>query len=154
MRRVGWVPELTVDSNGNKGIRLCKERFICDLKLQWGYYESVARIRLVKTENPSVCVTVNCKLWRLAIVLSLLVGTSCVYKVSINPIIQSKPRLICHVHPLHVTVLLVAVLTGHYGGDFPVFLKHGTRSHVQTGKPRIQFLSRNYNLLVGKILIN
>jgi hypothetical protein len=27
-------------------------------------YKSVARIRLVKPEKPSACVTVNCKVWK------------------------------------------------------------------------------------------
>jgi hypothetical protein len=31
--------------------------------------KSVARTRLVKTENPSACVTVNCKVRRVAIAL-------------------------------------------------------------------------------------
>jgi hypothetical protein len=43
----------------------------------------------VKTENPSACVTVSDS-------AVLPVVPSCVYKVSINPIIQSKPRLISH----------------------------------------------------------
>jgi hypothetical protein len=42
---------------------------MCDLKLQWDCYESVARIRLVKTEDPSACVTVNCKVCRPAMAL-------------------------------------------------------------------------------------
>jgi hypothetical protein len=32
-------------------------------------YKTVARIRIVKTENPSTCVTVNCKVYRIAIAL-------------------------------------------------------------------------------------
>jgi hypothetical protein len=48
----------------------------------------------MKTENPIVCVTVNCKLYRIAIALQLPVVPSCVNKVSINLIIQSRTRLI------------------------------------------------------------
>jgi hypothetical protein len=42
------------------------------LKLQWDGYKSVARIRLVKTENRSACVTVNRKVCRSAIALYYL----------------------------------------------------------------------------------
>jgi hypothetical protein len=47
--------ELAAADNGKKGIRRCKEDFMCDLKLQWDSYKSVARIRLVKTESYCVC---------------------------------------------------------------------------------------------------
>jgi hypothetical protein len=58
----------------------------------------------VKTENLNVCVTVNYKMCRSAIALQLSVVPSGVYKMSINPIIQSKPCLI--VTPIIVTILI------------------------------------------------
>jgi hypothetical protein len=51
----------------------------------------------MKTEDTSVCLTLNCKVCRSAIALYYLqlpVVPSGAHKVSINPIIQSKPRLI------------------------------------------------------------
>jgi hypothetical protein len=36
-------------TNVKKWNRLCKEDFVCDLKLQWDGYKSVVRIRLMKT---------------------------------------------------------------------------------------------------------
>jgi hypothetical protein len=55
----------------------------------------------MKTENPSSCITVNSKMCVrvLAIALQLSVDPRTVYKVSINPIIQSKTSLISHAHP-------------------------------------------------------
>jgi hypothetical protein len=83
-----------------KGIRLCKEDLMCCSYSEIGtipVLKSVARIRPVKTEDTSVCVTVNCKVCRSARALYYLllrVARSGVSKWSINPIIQSKPRLI------------------------------------------------------------
>jgi hypothetical protein len=39
---------------------------MCDLKLQRNYDKSVARIRLVKTENHSACAPVNLEVCRIA----------------------------------------------------------------------------------------
>jgi hypothetical protein len=72
--------------DGKKLIRRCKEDFTCDLKLQWEWYKSVARIRLVKHENPSACVTVNCEVCRNSCNVVLLAITICVAKWSINPV--------------------------------------------------------------------
>jgi hypothetical protein len=95
--------------NGKEGIRLCRKDFMCDLKWQWDCYISVAGIRLVKTENPSACVTVNCKVCRIAIALQLPVVPSCVNKVSINAISQSRTHLISHAHLVHVTIFWSAI---------------------------------------------
>jgi hypothetical protein len=50
----------------------------------------------VNTEDPSACVTVNCKVYRSARVLLLSVVPNNVYKVSIKPIIQYKTCLTSH----------------------------------------------------------
>jgi hypothetical protein len=68
--------------NGKKGIILCQEDFVCGLKLRRDCDESVARIRLMKTENPSACGMVNYKVCRIAIVLYYLQSrTVWMYKV-------------------------------------------------------------------------
>jgi hypothetical protein len=58
--------------NGKKWIRLWKENFMCYLKWQWDGSKSVGSIRLVKTENPSACVSLNCKVCKSAIALYCL----------------------------------------------------------------------------------
>jgi hypothetical protein len=85
-----------LQNNDTKGIRLRKEDSMCDLKWQWYCYKSVAWIRLVKTEKPSACWTVNCKVCRSAIALNYLSWWGVNLCGAINPIIQSKTHLISH----------------------------------------------------------
>jgi hypothetical protein len=59
--------EMTVEGDGKKIIRQGKEDLMCAVVTDC--YKSVARIRLEKTENTSVCVTVSCKMCRSAIAL-------------------------------------------------------------------------------------
>jgi hypothetical protein len=46
--------------------------FMCDLKLEGGCDKSIARMWLVKTENPSMCETVNWKVCKSMIALYCL----------------------------------------------------------------------------------
>jgi hypothetical protein len=69
---------------------------MCDLKLQWDGYISVARLRLLKIENPSAFVTVNCKVCKSAIALYCLWSRVVNAWGALNPIIQSGIRLISH----------------------------------------------------------
>jgi hypothetical protein len=62
----------------------------------------------VKTENHSACVMMNCKVCRNSGNAVLPVAPSCVNKGSINPIIQSRTRLISYTAPIHVTIFTVA----------------------------------------------
>jgi hypothetical protein len=77
--------------NGKKGIRLCQEDFTCDLKWQWDCDKSVARIRLVKAENPNVCVT-N---WKVCRILPVVPSCECIrFNKSNHPI--QNPTYISH----------------------------------------------------------
>jgi hypothetical protein len=58
-----------LQNNGKKLIRLWKQDFMCDFKLQGAGYKSVAGIRLGKTFNSSACATVKCEVCRSAIAL-------------------------------------------------------------------------------------
>jgi hypothetical protein len=88
----GSLRSWQLQKNGNKRIRLHRVDFMCDLKWQWDFYESVARIRLLKTEDTSGCNSeiVKCGNSDSAVIFC---SSEWVYKVSINPIIQSKTRL-------------------------------------------------------------
>jgi hypothetical protein len=61
---LGRVLEMAVEGDWEEMARNeldCTKKTSCDLKLLWAGYKSVAWIQLVKTENPSACVTVNWK---------------------------------------------------------------------------------------------
>jgi hypothetical protein len=58
---------------------------------------SVARRRLVKTENPSACAAVNWKLCKSAIALYLNVIKRTCNPSKINPIIRNRTRYFRHV---------------------------------------------------------
>jgi hypothetical protein len=45
--------ESAAAGNGKKGIRLCQEDVMCDVKIQCDCDKPVAKIRLMKIENPS-----------------------------------------------------------------------------------------------------
>jgi hypothetical protein len=66
----------------------------------------------VKTENPSVCATVNWKLCKPEIALYCLylsvIKRECVTKVLINPIIRTRTRHFVTRTTLHVTIFFVS----------------------------------------------
>jgi hypothetical protein len=53
----------------------------------------------VKTENPSACVTVNCKLCKPAIALYSLQLRETVTEMPVNPIIRSRTRYFRYAYP-------------------------------------------------------
>jgi hypothetical protein len=66
------------------------------IEMQVSVLRSVARRRLVETENPSACATVNWNLCKSAIALHCLylsvTRRECVTKLLINPIIRTRTR--------------------------------------------------------------
>jgi hypothetical protein len=74
-------------------------------------YKSVAWIRLVKTENPSACATVNCKLCRWAIALYYMkLRVLCIRCNKSNHPIQ---------HPSYKSALHVTILFHHHWQNSP-----------------------------------
>jgi hypothetical protein len=82
--------------NGKKGVILFKEDLVCDLKWHWDCYESVARIRLVKTENRSAWVTVDSS-------DSAVITCRCVQGVNKSNLSIQNPST-SHEHSQHVTI--------------------------------------------------
>jgi hypothetical protein len=84
---------------------------VCNLVriLQFPYYKSVARRRLVKSGNPSACATMSWKMCKSAIALYCLylsvIKRECVTEVLINQIIRTRTRQFVARTTLHVTVL-------------------------------------------------
>jgi hypothetical protein len=66
---------------------------------------SVARRRLVETENRSARATVDCKVWKPAIALHLTVIKRGSKKVLLNPIIRSRTLIFVVGTNLHVTIM-------------------------------------------------
>jgi hypothetical protein len=67
---------------------------------------SVARRRLLETENPSACAAMNWNVCKSTIALYCpylsVIKRECVTYVLINPIIRTRTRHFCHVyHPTH-----------------------------------------------------
>jgi hypothetical protein len=82
---------------------------------KWDCDKSVARIRLVETENPSACGTVNWKACRIAVELYLPIFPSweCVRCKKSNHPIQNPS----YKSPLHVTIWTAMNLRGSYKRD-------------------------------------
>jgi hypothetical protein len=95
---------------------------------EWDCYRcalrSVAGRRLVWTENPSKCATVDCKVCKREITLYCHC-ISVIYKwernqLLINPIIRTRTRLISGVHvTILSTHLRLCLLSGLVSSDFP-----------------------------------
>jgi hypothetical protein len=96
--------------------RLCKEDFICGLMLQWDGYKCVARISLVKAENPSAYVTMNCKVCKSALamyVLPLVPSCECIRCNKSHPPIQ-HPSCKSRNPPTHENIILKVKLFWDY----------------------------------------
>jgi hypothetical protein len=124
-REFGRVLEMAFEGNGEE---MAWNELDCTKKTSyviWSEsetYKSVARIRLVKTENLSVCATVNCKVCRSAIALLIPVVPSCVNKVSKNPIVQSKNPSISHAQNLYTWQYYIHVdFTYKFRWDLVIF---------------------------------